>query len=84
MHVRHLRNLLPVITEESLGRAARRLNISQPALTRGIQRLWHSMNDRKCVRQEAARTNNGSQSEEAPCVRNIFGRSLSCLAPALR
>jgi DNA-binding transcriptional LysR family regulator len=39
MDVRHLRNLLAVIEEGSLGRAARRLNISQPALTKSIQRL---------------------------------------------
>jgi len=39
MDVRHLRNLLSVIEEGSLGRAARRLNISQPALTKSIQRL---------------------------------------------
>ncbi len=39
MDVRHLRNLLAVIEEGSLGRAARRLNISQPALTKSIHRL---------------------------------------------
>lgn len=39
MDVRHLRNMLAVIEEGSLGRAARRLNVSQPALTKSIQRL---------------------------------------------
>jgi LysR family transcriptional regulator of abg operon len=39
MDVRHLRNMLAVIEEGSLGKAARRLNISQPALTKSIQRL---------------------------------------------
>ncbi len=39
MDVRHLRNMLAVIEEGSLGRAARRLNISQPALTKSIHRL---------------------------------------------
>ena len=39
MDVRHLRNMLAVIEEGSLGRAAQRLNISQPALTKSIQRL---------------------------------------------
>ena len=39
MDVRHLRNMLAVIEEGSLGKAAQRLNISQPALTKSIQRL---------------------------------------------
>jgi LysR family transcriptional regulator of gallate degradation len=39
MDVRHLRNLLAVIEEGSLGRAAQRLNISQPALTKSVKRL---------------------------------------------
>jgi len=39
MDVRHLRNMLAVIEEGSLGKAARHLNISQPALTKSIQRL---------------------------------------------
>jgi len=39
MDVRHLRNMLAVIEEGSLGRAARRLNVSQPALTKSIHRL---------------------------------------------
>ena len=39
MDVRHLRNLLAVIEEGSLGKAAQRLNVSQPALTKSIQRL---------------------------------------------
>jgi DNA-binding transcriptional LysR family regulator len=39
MDVRHLRNLLAVLEQGSLGRAALRLNISQPALTKSIQRL---------------------------------------------
>ncbi len=39
MDVRHLRNMLAVMEEGSLGKAAQRLNISQPALTKGIQRL---------------------------------------------
>jgi DNA-binding transcriptional LysR family regulator len=37
--LRHLRNMLAVIEEGSLGKAAQRLNISQPALTKSIQRL---------------------------------------------
>jgi DNA-binding transcriptional LysR family regulator len=39
MDVRHLRNMLAVIEEGSLGKAAQHLNISQPALTKSIQRL---------------------------------------------
>ena len=39
MDVRHLRNMLAIIEEGSLGKAAQRLNISQPALTKSIQRL---------------------------------------------
>lgn len=39
MDLRHLRNMLAVIEEGSLGKAAQRLNISQPALTKSIQRL---------------------------------------------
>lgn len=39
MDVRHLRNMLAVIDEGSLGKASQRLNISQPALTKSIQRL---------------------------------------------
>jgi DNA-binding transcriptional LysR family regulator len=39
MDVRHLRNMLAVIEEGSLGKAAQRLHISQPALTKSIQRL---------------------------------------------
>jgi DNA-binding transcriptional LysR family regulator len=39
MDVRQLRNMLAVIEEGSLGKAAQRLNISQPALTKSIQRL---------------------------------------------
>jgi DNA-binding transcriptional LysR family regulator len=39
MDVRHLRNMLAVIEEGSLGKATRHLNISQPALTKSIQRL---------------------------------------------
>ncbi len=39
MDLRHLRNMLAVIEEGSLGKAARRLNVSQPALTKSIQRL---------------------------------------------
>jgi DNA-binding transcriptional LysR family regulator len=39
MDLRHLRNMLAVMEEGSLGRAAERLHISQPALTKSIQRL---------------------------------------------
>src|SRR6478672_10142230 len=39
MDVRHLRNMLAVIEERSLGKAAQRLNMSQPALTKSLQRL---------------------------------------------
>jgi DNA-binding transcriptional LysR family regulator len=39
MDLRHLRNMLAVMEEGSLGKAAERLNISQPALTKSIQRL---------------------------------------------
>ena len=39
MDLRHLRNMLAVIEEGSLGKAAQRLNVSQPALTKSIQRL---------------------------------------------
>lgn len=39
MDLRHLRNMLAVIEEGSLGKAAQRLNISQPALTKSVQRL---------------------------------------------
>jgi DNA-binding transcriptional LysR family regulator len=39
MDVRHLRDMLAVMEAGSLGRAAQRLNISQPALTKSIQRL---------------------------------------------
>lgn len=39
MDIRHLRNMLAVIEEGSLGKASLKLNISQPALTKSIQRL---------------------------------------------
>lgn len=39
MDVRHLRNMLAVLEDGSIGKAAQRLNISQPALTKSIQRL---------------------------------------------
>src|SRR6476620_5530053 len=39
MDVRHLRNMLAVLEDGSIGKAALRLNISQPALTKSIQRL---------------------------------------------
>ena len=39
MDVRQLRNMLAIIEEGSLGKAALRLNMSQPALTKSIQRL---------------------------------------------
>ncbi len=39
MDLRHLRNMLAIIEAGSLGKAAQRLNISQPALTKSIQRL---------------------------------------------
>lgn len=39
MDLRHLRNMLAVMEEGSLGKAAERLHISQPALTKSIQRL---------------------------------------------
>lgn len=39
MDVRHLRNMLAVIEEGRLGKASQKLNISQPALTKSIQRL---------------------------------------------
>lgn len=39
MDLRHLRNMLAVIEEGSLGKASVRLNVSQPALTKSIQRL---------------------------------------------
>lgn len=39
MDLRHLRNMLAVMEEGSLGKAADKLHISQPALTKSIQRL---------------------------------------------
>jgi len=39
MDLRHLKSMLAVIEEGSLGKAAQRLNVSQPALTKSIQRL---------------------------------------------
>jgi DNA-binding transcriptional LysR family regulator len=39
MDLRHLRNMLSVMEEGSLGKAAEKLHISQPALTKSIQRL---------------------------------------------
>src|SRR6266550_6342289 len=39
MDIRHLRDMLAVMEEGSLGKAAQRLNISQPALSKSIQRL---------------------------------------------
>jgi DNA-binding transcriptional LysR family regulator len=39
MDIRHLRNMLAVMEEGSIGKASQRLNISQPALTKSIQRL---------------------------------------------
>jgi DNA-binding transcriptional LysR family regulator len=39
MDIRHLRDMLAVMEEGSLGKAAQRLHISQPALTKSIQRL---------------------------------------------
>ncbi len=39
MDIRHLRNMLAVIEQGSLGKASLKLNISQPALTKSIQRL---------------------------------------------
>ncbi len=39
MDLKHLRNMLAVIDEGSLGKAAVRLHLSQPALTKSIQRL---------------------------------------------
>lgn len=39
MDIRHLRNMLAVMDEGSIGKAAQRRNISQPALTKSIQRL---------------------------------------------
>jgi LysR family transcriptional regulator of abg operon len=43
MDVRHLRNMLAVIELGSLGKAAQQLNISQPALTKSIQRLEENL-----------------------------------------
>jgi DNA-binding transcriptional LysR family regulator len=43
MDIRHLRNMLAVIQEGSLARAAQRLNISQPALTKSVKRLEDQM-----------------------------------------
>jgi DNA-binding transcriptional LysR family regulator len=39
MDIRHLRNMLAVMEEGSIGKASQRLHISQPALTKSIQRL---------------------------------------------
>jgi DNA-binding transcriptional LysR family regulator len=39
MDVRQLRTMLAIIEEGSLGKAALRLNMSHPALTKSIQRL---------------------------------------------
>lgn len=39
MDLRQLRNLLAVMEEGSIGKAAERLHVSQPALTKSIQRL---------------------------------------------
>ncbi len=39
MDLRHLRNMLAVMEEGSVGKAAEKLHISQPALTKSIQRL---------------------------------------------
>ncbi len=43
MDVRHLRNVLAVMETGSLNRAALQLGISQPALTKSIQRLEASL-----------------------------------------
>ena len=39
MDVRHLRNMLAVIEEGTIAKAAQRVNMSQPAMTKSIQRL---------------------------------------------
>ena len=39
MDLRNLRNMIAVLETGSLGKAAERLHISQPALTKSIQRL---------------------------------------------
>jgi DNA-binding transcriptional LysR family regulator len=39
MDVRHLRNMLAVVEEGSLAKAAERLNVTQPALTKSVKRL---------------------------------------------
>ncbi len=46
MDLRHLRNMLAVMEEGSLGKASLRLNISQPALTKSIQRLEQQLDVR--------------------------------------
>ncbi len=43
MDLRHLRNVLAVMEEGTLGRASQRLHISQPALTKSIKRLEESL-----------------------------------------
>ena len=51
MDVRHLRNMLAVMEEGSLGKAAQRLNLSQPALTKSIQRLEEHLGVRLLERE---------------------------------
>ena len=56
MDVRNLLNMLAVIEEGSIGKAAQRLNVSQPALTKSIQRLEEHLGVRLFERESRGMT----------------------------
>ncbi len=51
MDLRNLRNMIAVLETGSLGKAAERLHISQPALTKSIQRLEQELGVRLFERE---------------------------------